>query len=126
MIQLKISRNLIEPLLNLIYSVKEKTFNISTQYKFLKLKELLLPELEIYKEQMKNVFQFFKKDENGEYIQHDGGYEIKDGETETCQKFINNLNNLEIQISDIYFSLDELENLNLKLEELELLMPFIK
>ena len=36
------------------------------------------------------------------------------------------LNGLEIQIPDIYFSLDELEPIGLTLGQLELLEPFIK
>ena len=39
---------------------------------------------------------------------------------------IDKMNNLEIQIPDIYFTLDELESLNLTLNELLILEKFIK
>lgn len=59
-------------------------------------------------------------------MNNDGGYKIKDECKEQCAIVLNNLFNMDISIPDIYLSLDELEELNLSLEQLELLMPFIK
>ena len=42
------------------------------------------------------------------------------------QKDIEDFQKMEIQISDFYFSIDELEELELSFEELEYFMPFIK
>lgn len=39
---------------------------------------------------------------------------------------MNKMNNLEVQLPDLFFSFDELEELDLTLEQLETLEPFIK
>ena len=43
-----------------------------------------------------------------------------------CYFLMTQMNNLDVQIPDIYFTLDELEKLELTLEEMEILLPFIK
>jgi hypothetical protein len=42
------------------------------------------------------------------------------------EKAITEIQEVEIQVSDIYFSLDELEDLGLTFYELNVLEPFIK
>jgi hypothetical protein len=42
------------------------------------------------------------------------------------EKAVTEIQEIEIQIPDIYFSLDELEDLGLTLYELDVLEPFIK
>ena len=56
----------------------------------------------------------------------DGGIKIKQDCIKECSEKINEINNRQIQLPDIYFSLDELEPLGLTLGELELLDSFIK
>ena len=51
---------------------------------------------------------------------------IKTEYLEQCKDDIQTINSIVTQLPDIYFSLDELENLQLTFAELEILMPFIK
>lgn len=121
-----IKRKFIIPI-NLLFEAKSKlNFSIETQYKIIKIKKILINEIEIYKEQINSFNDFFEKDENGNLIQNEKGIKIKDNCIKECQQKIFELDNSEIQLPDLFFSLDELEPLNLTLEELELFEPFIK
>lgn len=115
-------------LINEIFNrVADTRFNISTQYKLIKLKKAIQEENEIYLTQLDRLKDFFLIDENGDYIQNEnGGYAIDKNRLEECQDLINEVNALQVQVPDMYFSLDELEPLNLSFKELEALDPFIK
>lgn len=123
-----IKRDKIKQINSLINSLNKKKFNINTQYKFIKIKKAIQEEENIYQEQIKiNCENFFEKDENGQpIINKNGGYKIKSDKLSECYSLMNQMNNLEVQIPDIYFSLDELEELNLSLEDLSNLESFIK
>ena len=113
---------------SLIETIKSKTFAIETQYKFLKLYKAVKEEWDIVDEQ--NIFllqNYAELNEQGmPIVLQDGGIKIKQDCIKECSDKINEINNRQIQLPDIYFSLDELEPLGLTLGELELLEPFIK
>lgn len=123
-----IKRSQINEIIKLINKLKEKKFNISTQYKLIKIEKSILDEQEIFQEQIQvNCSEFFERDENGNpLINDDGGYKIKKDKINECCALMNKMTSLQIQIPDIYFSLDELTELNLTLGELIPLEPFIK
>lgn len=123
-----IKRKDIKNLYEIINRLKDKQFEITLQYKLIKIKRAIQEEIEIYQEQMyKNCLEFFELDENNNPIISDnGGYKIKNGQMNECNRVLNQLENIDISIPDIYFSLDELQALNLTMGELELFMPFIK
>lgn len=121
-----IKRKLIFPM-NILFESKSKLhFSIETQYKIIKLKKITQEELNLYNEQIDSLSEYFELGENGKPIQNEKGIKIKDEYVSECSQKIFELDNSEVQLPDIYFSLDELEPLNLTLEELELLEPFIK
>ena len=113
---------------SLINRIKVKSFSIETQYKFLKLYKVIENENKIFQEQYELlVEEYCEKDNNGSLIKNkDGGIKIQSDKTDECLKKIAELNEMKIQFPDIYFSLDELAPLNLTLEELMYLEPFIK
>lgn len=121
-----IKRNNIQNLYNLLTSKGNCHFLIEAQYKVLKLKRALEQEVEIYNMQLTSLQDYFERDEDGNPIQVDGGIKIKNEFLDECNKKIIEINNTEIAVPDLYFSLEELEPLNLSLNELELLEPFIK
>jgi hypothetical protein len=116
-----INRNIIIQLQPIFNKIKQNTnIGIYTQYNFLKLKKIYEDELSIFNEQKERFMNYCEPTSNP------NEFKIKDEYLEQCTKELNQLNSISIQIPDIYFSLDELESLNLTFEELELLMPFIK
>lgn len=113
---------------SLISRIKTKTFSIDTQYKFLKLLKVAKEEESYVDEQQVFLLEnYAEKNERGQFIMsQDGGFKIKQECLSECTQKILEINNRQVQLPDLYFSLDELAPLELTLEELELLEPFIK
>lgn len=126
--QVLVKRIGIQKIENLILSLSKEKFNIKTQYKLIKIHKAIKNEQEIYQEQIQLNFEpFLEKDENGiPKINESGGYKIKKDKITECYLLMNKMNNLEVQLPDLFFSFDELEELDLTLEQLETLEPFIK
>lgn len=118
----------LKELSKIIGKIKEKTFDINTQYKFIKISKVIREEEELINEQQFLLLkQYAEKNEDGQFIVNkNGGFKIKEGCVEECGLKIMEINNRQITLPDIYFSLDELEPLGLTFGELELLEPFIK
>lgn len=123
-----IKRQSIRQINSIIELLEQKKFDIKTQYKIIKIKKAIQEEEQIYQEQLKlNCEPFFEKDNNNKpIINKDGGFKIDPQKMNECYLLINQMNSLEVQIPDIYFTLEELEPLGLTLGELSLLEPFIK
>ena len=111
-----------------IGKIKEKTFDINTQYKFLKISKAIREEEEFINEQQIILLKHYAElDEEGKFIiNKDGGFKIKEDCLHECGLKIMEINNRQVTLPDIYFSIDELEPLKLTFGELELLEPFIK
>lgn len=56
----------------------------------------------------------------------DGGYMIEENKQDEVLKINSELLTIKVTVPDIYFSLDELKNLDLTLDELAPFMNFIK
>lgn len=122
-----IKRSNLESLMKILTKLSSQQFSIQTQYKFLKLDQPLCAEWEIYQKQRAGLQQFFEKDENGNpIVLPDGGIKVDMNRYDELQQAIEDIESIEIQVPDIYFSLDELSNLGLTLGELAVLEPFIK
>lgn len=123
-----IKRSQINNILKLISQLKERKFNITTQYKLIKVEKAILEEQQIFQEQIQaNCSEFFERDESGRpLVNENGGYKIKKEKIDECYNLMNKMTSLQVQIPDIYFSLEELSELGLTLGELEPLEPFIK
>lgn len=108
--------------------LSSQTFAIQTQYKFLKLKKSIEEEVEIYRIQYASLLnKFCEKDEEGNIITNGAnGYKVDPKKMPEVEKAVTEIQEIEIQIPDIYFSLDELEDLGLTFYELNVLEPFIK
>lgn len=123
-----IKRKNIDKINQLFNRLSNERFDIKLQYKLIKIKKAIQEEADIYQEQLfKNCSPFFELDENGQpIVNSDGGFKIQEQYIVKCNNILRDLNKLDVQIPDIYFSIDELEPLNLTFGELEILMPFIQ
>ena len=108
--------------------LSNKVFNINTQYKFVLLKNEIEKDGDIINEQLNLVLsEYGEKDSDNKIIRlEDGGYKIKPDAAEECLQKVQEIQQQSIQIPDIYFTLEELKDLNLTLPELQVLEPFIK
>lgn len=114
---------------NFYMSVKDKKMSLKTAYKLSKLIQKIETELTFYNTKFQEIVNAYgKKDENGNYVlTEDGqGVQIIDGKMAECQKEINDLGNLEVEIEGISFTLEELESFEFTVEEMFNMMPFIK
>ena len=105
----------------IVDKLKSKTFDINTQYKFLKIIKKIEEEINILQEQTQMI-----ADKYGEQEKTTGYVKIKTEYLDECKKKLDEINNYEVQLPDIYFSLDELKDLELSLDDLSLLDKFIK
>ena len=74
------------------------------------------------------VNTYAKKDENNQIVFSDDGSQImiKDGMVEECNKALEDLQNLEVQIENYNLTIDDLgDGLECTPDQLEALMPFM-
>lgn len=111
-----------------VESIKTKSFDFQVQYKILKLKKAITEELRETDKFVTELAQKYgKKDEDGNLItRENGGIAIEENMREEFIVEANKLDEMELQIPDIYFSEDEMSGLGLTLEEVEIFMEFIK
>ena len=108
--------------------LKDKSFNLQTQYKILKLVKAIEEEDELMNQSvLKIANEYAAKDEDGKtVITEDGGIKIDENKKAELALALDGLNAAKLQLPDIYFSLEEFEGLNLTLEELDAFIAFIK
>lgn len=114
---------------NLYNSIKDTKMPIKTTYKFSRLMRRAEQELNFYSEEFGKIIETYAKtDENGNYCFSPDGQsiEIIDGKSVECNTKITELRNLEVDINDIKFSLDEIDCLNISITELSCLMSLIE
>lgn len=110
-------------------NVKNIKLPLKTAYKLNKLITQINTESSFYQQKFSEIInEFGKRDENGElvYSSDKTSIEIEDARRDECLQKIEELQNLEVDISGIDFTIEELEGLNLTISEVECLMPFIK
>lgn len=116
-------------------SLYEKTHSISlplrTTYKLAKLFQAVQKEKEFYSAQHQKIIdEYIMRDENGDFVYTDETRtmaRIVDGKVEECNKAISDLMNMEIDFTfNSTFTVDELDNLSLTIDELRPLLPYIE
>ena len=99
-------------------------------YKLNKIKKAVEKENEFYIEKFQDIVNTYAKtDENGELVYSDDGNQImiKDGMVDECNKALDDLQKLEVQIENYGLSLEDLgDNVECTPDELEALMPFME
>jgi len=113
----------------LMLRLKNEKIPLKTAYKFNKLLNVLEKELSFYQEKINEIIsEYSQKDEDGNPILSEDktSVQIVKDKIEECQKKMEELSNIEFEINDISFTLDELENIDLTVLEVRSLMPLIK
>ena len=112
--------------LNLYESFKDAPTKLA--FKFLKLFGNLEKEKTFYEEKFNKILETYaEQNEDGtlKLTEDKNGVQIRKDSLVECKKAMDELNELTITLPDIKFKLEELEPINLKLDDLALLMPFI-
>ena len=109
--------------------IANKKMSIKTIYKFTRLFKEIEEQVEFFNITLQNLInEYGQRYEDGNFIltEDKNGVKIKEDKYDECMNKINELNNLEINLNYTpSFTIDELENSELSMEELSLLMPFI-
>lgn len=106
------------------------TLPLKGAYKLNKLKKAIEKEAEFYGEKFQEIVDTYaQKNENGGPVFSEDGNQIliKEGMIEECNKALEDLQDLEIEIENYGLSLEDLgEGLECTPDELEALMPFME
>ena len=107
----------------------DTTLPLKGAYKLNKIKKAVEEEGAFYVEKFQEIINTYaQKNEQGQLIYSDDGSQIliKDGMIDECNKAIEDLQAMEVQIENYGLSLDDLGNdVECTPEELEALMPFM-
>lgn len=115
-------------LAHLYEEIKDCSLPIRTSYKFAILMQKVQPQIEFYNREFNKIVDTYaQKDENGEFIfsKDNTAIAVIEGKEDECNSKITELQNLEIDMNEITFSLNELEGLSLSIEQMNMLMPLI-
>lgn len=105
-----------------------RSLPIKVTYKLSKLFSALSKEEEFYSSEFKKLLEEYAMyDEEGRLMLSEDKENIllRQDELKEAQKKFMELENLEVEIPDIEFSLDDLDGIELSIEECLLLTPFI-
>ena len=98
-------------------------------YKLNKIRKAVEKESEFYSEKFQEIVNTYAKmDENGQIVFSEDGTQImiKDGMVEECNKALEDLQSLEVEIDNCDLTIDDLgEDLECTPDQLEALMPFM-
>lgn len=108
----------------------EMNLPLKAAYKLNKIKKTVEKEGDFYGEKFQEILdKYAKKDENGELVFSEDGNQImiKDDAIEECNKELNELQNLEIQIENYNLSIEDFgEDIECTPDDLATLMPFME
>lgn len=112
-----------------IRRIKEKniTCSISLKYRILKIEQAMSTEVALTKQLIDElILKYAEVDEKGNPIIENGGVSIKKDEVAEVQQEISDFYEITCSISDTYFTIEELETLELDWKEVESLLPLVK
>ena len=116
----------LQTLYNSIANIK---LPLKTTYKFARLLKRAELELEFYQTKFQEIIQEYgERDENGQYKVFDDGQSIAiiAGKEQECSEKLTELRNLDVEINDIKFTIEELEGIDVSISELACIMSLIE
>lgn len=109
--------------------LKDTKMPIKTAYKLNKIYAMMEKEIEFYRKGYLDILQRYgQRNEDGtfEMSEDQTGVKIIDGQEEACARDIRELGSIDIILEqDITLSLEELESLEVSVNEMKNLMPFL-
>lgn len=107
----------------------EMNLPLKVAYKINKIKKAVEKEGDFYAEKFEDIVnKYAKKDENGELVFNEDGSQImiKEDMIEQCNKELNDLQTLEIEVDNYNLTIDDFgEDIECTPDSLAALMPFL-
>ena len=115
----------LQTLYNSIANIK---LPLKTTYKFTRLMKRAEDEVNFYQTKFREIVEEYGVKENGEYKLTPDGQSIViiSGKEVECNQKLAELRNLDIQIDNIKFTIEELEGIDVSISELSCLMSLIE
>ena len=101
---------------------------IKVAYKLSRLATAIESEVTFYQIKFREILnEYCLVDDNGNYVPTEDcqGFKIQPGKEIECNQAMADLHNLEIELPDITFNIDEFDGLELRIQDLNGIMPFI-
>ena len=109
--------------------ILKQSLPIRTTYKLSKLLDSVQNESEFYHKHLNEIISTYgKRDENGQYVltEDKNGIQVDADNLVTVEEKLKELHNLEVELPDVTFTLDELEQLDCTVQEFNSFLPFIE
>ena len=124
---MKININELVQIGNLCEKFSNRVVSARLAYKLAKLSKAISEDISFYQEKYIEYLEIFgEKDENGNFVSNKGNVKIISGLEQECKEKFNELNSIEVEIPNIKFSLDELEQLNMTMKDMLIFELFIE
>lgn len=101
---------------------------IKVAYKLSRLATAIESEVTFYQTKLREILnEYCLVDDNGNYVLTDDGqgFKIQLEKEIECNQAMADLHNLEIELPDITFNIDEFDGMELRIQDLNGIMPFI-
>ena len=113
---------------NFYASAQDKKMPIKTAYKLSRLAKRAEEELQFYQKEFTRIIDEYALKKNGQLVYSNDMSSIKiiPGKEDECSAKIMELKDLEVDLSQFEFTLDEFDSLELTLAEMSSILPLIK
>ena len=116
---MKININELVQIGNLCEKFSNRVVSARLAYKLAKLSKAISEDINFYQEKYIEYLEMFgERDENGDFVSNKGNIKIISGLEQECKETFNELNSIEVEIPNIKFSLEELEQLNMTMKDM--------
>ena len=126
---MNIKINKLSDFANFFQKVKSQKLSFKTSYKLTLFNQEAQKHIDFYQESFRNlILEYSKKDEQGNPIPTEDGQGVLLAE-ETMQEAyqkLAELNNLDVELPDTKFSVEEFDKVELAPEDMIAIMPFIE
>lgn len=113
---------------SLFEKIKNKPLPFKTSYNLMLLAQEIEKHYNFYQEKLQEIIaKYGQRDQDGNLVVTDDGQGIKlvEETKDEAREKISELRNLEVEISDIKFSIEDFDGVELSPEEMIALMPFM-
>ena len=102
---------------------------LKSAYKLNKINKAVDKEVEFYAEKFQEILNSYaRKDESGNYVMSEDNSQIliEDGKAEECNKALEELQNMEVEIDTYNLNIDDFGDIQCTPEQLDSIMPFME
>ena len=110
-------------------TVKNQKLTMKTAYRLARLAKAIEDELQFYREKLQAIIrEYGEMDEQGNPIPtEDGnGIKLRPGTEVDCFTAMKELQEINVELPDIQFSIEDFENIELTTNDIAVMLPFFK